>query len=402
MDYLWAQTLAGWNSSTPPDIVIDKQGRWQPDPARWPSSADGNGFKSVADYVHGLGLNFGIHIMRGIAQNAVDANLPIPGAPEGATTGTIADHTRPCPWYTPMLAVNVSAPGAQTWMNSLYEQYRNWGVDFIKNDCTFGGNYAPDNINSVSAAMSAAGGSWVYSLSPGQVAPVEVPNAEAILDRVTMYRVAGDDWDHSSDVFNHFTAASLFQGLIAASGRESGKSFPDLDMLPFGKIATPCGTTHDGPQCTPNHETGLTPGQQRMQMTLWSIARSPLFFGGDMTALDDATLALLTNAHALAVNTASIDNRCVVGCSNTTSPSGPVVWAATSTASGDSRPLYAALFNAGSSTARITVSVSQIGGPSTGDCTFTESWSSITGSTENGELAASVSANDVGLFVLEC
>ena len=37
-------------------------------------------------------------------------------------------------------------------------------------------------------------------------------------------------------------------------------------------------------------------------MTLWSIARSPLIMGGDLRALDEATLALLANDEVLAVN----------------------------------------------------------------------------------------------------
>jgi hypothetical protein len=404
VDYLWAQTLAGWNSSSPPDLVIDNLGRWQPDPARWPSSANGAGFKAVADHVHGRNLRFGIHIMRGISENAVKANLPIPGAPAGATTATIADFTRPCPWYAPMLAVNMSAPGAQTWMNSLYSQYKEWGVDFIKNDCTFGGNYAADNINAVSAAMKAAGGDWVYSLSPGTVAPEEVPNAKAILDDVTMYRVAGDDWDHSSDVLHHFAAAALFQGLIGAPGRDAKPSFPDLDMLPFGKIATPCGNRENGPKCTPNHQTDLTPGQQRMQMTLWAMARSPLFFGGEVTALDDATLAILTNEAILSINGDSKNNSCIQSCSTSASPAGPVVWAAQSASDKPGElTLYAALFNAADTAGPVSVSVPEIGGPANKVCTYQEHWGGGSGSTtQSGVITATVAANDVALYSINC
>ena len=44
-------------------------------------------------------------------------------------------------------------------------------------------------------------------------------------------------------------------------------------------------------------------------MTLWAIMRSPLFMGGDLTRLDDQTLALLTNPEVLAVNQGSDGNR---------------------------------------------------------------------------------------------
>ncbi len=33
----------------------------------FPSSKGGKGFREIADYIHSLGLKFGIHIMRGIS-----------------------------------------------------------------------------------------------------------------------------------------------------------------------------------------------------------------------------------------------------------------------------------------------------------------------------------------------
>ena len=51
-----------------------------PDSARYLSSADGAGFKPLADWVHAQGLKFGIHIVRGIPRQVVDANLPIAGS----------------------------------------------------------------------------------------------------------------------------------------------------------------------------------------------------------------------------------------------------------------------------------------------------------------------------------
>ena len=56
---------------------------------------------------------------------------------------------------------------AQTWLDSVYGQYADWGVDLIKNDCIFAGNYVEDNIKGVSAAIAKTGRPTVYSLSPG-------------------------------------------------------------------------------------------------------------------------------------------------------------------------------------------------------------------------------------------
>src|SRR5664279_3115585 len=60
-------------------VTIDEYGRFVPSPNRFPSAANGAGFKPLADYVHGLGLKFGFHIMRGIPREAVEKNLPIKG-----------------------------------------------------------------------------------------------------------------------------------------------------------------------------------------------------------------------------------------------------------------------------------------------------------------------------------
>ncbi len=55
---------------------LDKFGRFTPAPNRFPSAAE-TGFKSLADYIHSLGLKFGIHILQGIPKEAVKRNDPI-------------------------------------------------------------------------------------------------------------------------------------------------------------------------------------------------------------------------------------------------------------------------------------------------------------------------------------
>ena len=57
------------------------------------------------------------------------------------------------------------------------------------------------------------------------------------------------------------------------------------------------------------HACKLTKDEQYTVMTLWSIARSPLMHGGDMTKTDPFTLSLLTSGEVLAVNQHSTNNR---------------------------------------------------------------------------------------------
>jgi hypothetical protein len=78
VDYLWyrRKVEGAFHDSLGFD-VIDEWGRMIPDPGRWPSSQEGTGFKEVANRVHSLGLKFGIHVMRGISTQAVNANTLI-------------------------------------------------------------------------------------------------------------------------------------------------------------------------------------------------------------------------------------------------------------------------------------------------------------------------------------
>ncbi len=78
VDYLWyRRKVKGAYTDSLGFDVIDEWGRMVPDPDRWPSSKGGKGFTEVANKVHSMGLKFGIHVMRGISTQAVNANTPI-------------------------------------------------------------------------------------------------------------------------------------------------------------------------------------------------------------------------------------------------------------------------------------------------------------------------------------
>ena len=78
VDYLWyRRKVKGAYTDSLGFDVIDEWGRMAPDPKRWPSSEGGRGFTEVAKKVHRMGLKFGIHVMRGISTQAVNANTPI-------------------------------------------------------------------------------------------------------------------------------------------------------------------------------------------------------------------------------------------------------------------------------------------------------------------------------------
>ena len=124
-----------------------------------------------------------------------------------------------------------------------------------------------------------------------------------------MWRVSDDLWDDWSAVLEQFQRAARW-----APHQRPG-AFGDLDMLPLGRLGI---RAHVGEA----RDSRLTPAEQRSVMTLWAMARSPLMFGGHLPETDPATVNLLTNDAALAVNRDSTDNRELIRDGNL------VVWAA--------------------------------------------------------------------------
>jgi hypothetical protein len=133
-----------------------------------------------------------------------------------------------------------------------------------------------------------------------------------------LWRISDDFWDTWPALLEQF-------GRLARWNEHRGPGhWPDADMLPLGVLEMGRRTTR------------FTPDEQRTLMTLWSIARSPLIHGGDLTKTDPATLALLTNPEVIAVDQASADNRPLFD------RDGLVAWTASVPGSADR---YLALFN---------------------------------------------------------
>ena len=122
-------------------FLLDENGRFIPAVSRFPSAADGAGFKPLADYIHSLGLKFGIHILRGIPREAVARNARIWSSPYRAKEAAAVDDT--CPWNNYMYGVRSAASG-QAYYNSIAALYASWGVDFIKADCISDHPYKPE------------------------------------------------------------------------------------------------------------------------------------------------------------------------------------------------------------------------------------------------------------------
>jgi hypothetical protein len=266
-------------------LTMDQYSRLLPAPNRFPSAADGSGFKALADYVHSKGLKFGIHMMRGIPRQAVTENTAILGS--SAHAADIADTKSTCSWNGDMYGVDMSKPGAQDYYNSEFQQFADWGVDFVKIDDLSRPYHLPE-IEAIRKAIDKTGRPMVFSTSPG-----ETPLSEAahVSQHANMWRISDDFWDNWKSLMHQVDLTAKWTDWIGEG------HYPDADMLPLGEIRQGKGKTR------------FTPAEQLTLVTLWSIFRSPLIFGGDMMKMDDATLALITNDEVLAVDQHSSHNR---------------------------------------------------------------------------------------------
>ena len=268
-------------------LEMDGYGRLVPAPNKFPSSAAGAGFGPLAARMHAMGLKFGLHLMRGIPRQAVDRNLPVLGTRVRAAD--IVNREDTCPWNKDMYGVDVRRPGAQEYYDSVFALFASWGVDYVKVDDISRPYLSHEGeIEAVRRAIDRCGRPIVLSLSPGETALEAAGHAAA---HANLWRISDDFWDRWLALHDQFHRLEAWNPYRVQGG------WPDADMLPLGLINLG------------ERRTRLTGDEQRTMMSLWCVARSPLMFGGDLTALDDATLRLITNDEVLAVNQASSGNR---------------------------------------------------------------------------------------------
>jgi alpha-galactosidase len=292
----------GWYMANPAGKTVEqRQYTWNanglllPAPDRFPSAADGAGFKPLADWVHAQGLKFGIHIVRGIPRQVVDANLPIAGTSFHAADA--ADKTSPCPWDDGNWGVKDNAAG-QAYYDAMLRLYASWGVDFLKVDCIATNPYRPTEIRQIAAAIHKTGRPIVLSLSPG---PTSIDYAPVVAKYAQMWRISNDHWDgwtfHETPYHNEFPFGlkSAFDRLAQWFTYANPGTWPDADMLPEGWLGP-------SPGWGPPRQSRLSPDEQRTEFTLWCITRSPLIFGGNLTRLDPLSRSLLTNQTLLFID----------------------------------------------------------------------------------------------------
>ena len=368
VDIQWAQPTAATHEYIPfAPLCMDAYGRLTPAENRFPSAANGAGFKPLADYVHALGLKFGIHIMRGMPRQAAHQGLPILNCDK--TCAQVANPNSICAWNPDMYGLKCDLPEAQAYYDSIFQLYAQWGVDFVKcDDIAREYPHCKREIELISTACRNCGRDMVLSLSPG-AAPLD--RAEHLKTYANMWRITDDFWDQWELLKAMFERAEKWC-IHAGPGH-----WPDADMLPLGALR----------QCeNPDDWTHFTHEEQRTMMTLWSMMRSPLMIGGEMTKNDVFTLDLLTNGPLLEIGKATW---CAHPLYTTEEES---AWVAPRK---DGKGVYVALFNLSDKKRKLSLEAEAAG--LTGVKKATELWSNKA----SKKLSATLNAHDAAVWFVE-
>jgi hypothetical protein len=282
---------------------VDPYGRWMTESSKFPAQGESDGMKVVADYIHSLGLKFGIYVTPGISKQAVGRNTPIMGTSYTAAQiadPSVAENNYNCKG---MVRIDYDKPGAQEYTNSWVNMLAAWGIDYIKLDGMTDSNVA--DIKAWSNAIRQSGRPMVLDVTQGNftiaLAPIlmEYANQWEFAPDVECYRCekGGSSYPLTSwaDVAKRFNYVAEWQP-YAGPGH-----FNDYDSLEVGN-----GTNN-----------GLTPVERQTQISLWALAAAPLILGIDLTHLDPTDLKkYLENSAVLAVDQDSIAAKRVLNTGN--------------------------------------------------------------------------------------
>lgn len=221
----------------------DEKGELHPHSQRFP-----RGMKTVADYIHSLGLKAGIYSDAG-----------------AVTCGSI--------WDKDKNGIGVGLYGHDEQDARLF--FRDWGYDFIKIDyCGAGQELDLDErerYTAIRKAIDKVGRDdvninicrWAF---PGTWAK----------DIASSWRINGDIRDKWSSV-KHIIEKNMPLSAYCRDGH-----FNDMDMLEIGR--------------------SLSDSEERVHFGLWCMMSSPLLIGCDMTTIREKSLQLLKNKELIALD----------------------------------------------------------------------------------------------------
>ncbi|SEG72725.1 NPCBM-associated, NEW3 domain of alpha-galactosidase [Actinacidiphila yanglinensis] len=351
---------------------VDQYGRWVTDETKFPPKGDENGIQVVADYVHSLGLKFGLYVTPGISKQAVAQNTAIEGTPyhaaDIATTATEKNYN-----CKGMVGIDYTKPGAQDFVNSWADQFAGWGVDYVKID----GVGTPD-VPDVQA--------WSDALKQtGRPVHLELSNSLDINNASTWAKLS-NGWRTGGDIECYSCESNGSSFPLTAWSSVSSRFNQVANWAPYGSPGA--FNDYDSLEVGNGSDDGLTLDERKTQMSLWSLAASPLILGTDLTRLDPTDLALLKNRSVLAVDQDAIDAKRISSDANTQ------VFAKTEQ-NGD---VVVGLFNTSANGQTVSSTAAALGLPASADYSLQDLWSHRTTETSTGTVAATVPSHGVALL----
>lgn len=355
---------AGWNDG------VDAYGRPKPSGKLYPG-----GFTKLIDYVHANGQKFGVYMIPGISPEVYKAALPIYDAPGCTTADIVTQPLQQADYWGIGYRLDFADPCAKKYVDSVADQLKAWGVDFLKFDSVTPGSGVSDLTLDARDDVAA----WSEALHRNNIWfeiswAVDIAYADLWQKYADGWRVDWDvecycagkaltTWDNISRLFPR-----LADWWVKA-GPKTG--WNDLDSLDIGN----------------GRRDGLTLDERRTAMTLWATSAAPLSLGDDLTDLDADGISLLTNKDVIAINQQGHPARPV-------STSGQQqAWYSLN----DDGSYTVALYNLGRANADVSVSWSDIG--LTGAGTVRDVWAGKKlGSYQSGFTAANVPLHGVRLL----
>ncbi|XP_050728352.1 alpha-N-acetylgalactosaminidase-like [Eriocheir sinensis] len=220
------------------DMERDADGRLQPDSSRFPS-----GIPALADFIHTLGLKFGIYEDFG---------------------------NKTCAGY----------PGIFGHLETDANTFAEWGVDYVKLDgCYSTPEEMDEGYPEFGMHLNNTGRPMVYSCSWPDYE--NNPNYTAIVKTCNLWRNyadIGDSWASVSNIIDHYAAVQDQLAPLAGPGH-----WNDPDMLIIGNF-------------------GLSYDQAKTQMAIWSIMAAPLIMSVDLRDIRPAFKDILLNRRVIAVD----------------------------------------------------------------------------------------------------
>jgi hypothetical protein len=290
---------------------VDRYGRWVVRSGKFPPGPGGeNGIEAVAEYVHSLGLKFGIYVTPGISDQAVAKNTPIMDT--RYTADDIATGTRQNNYNCGgMTGIDYARPGAQAYVNSIAGEFARWGVDFVKLDGITDRNRA--DIKAWSRAIRQSGRPMQLDVTEGSYTTALGP----ALDRyATQWEVTSDIENYGGQGLTDYANVSRrFVTLASWEPAYGGRAFDgynDFDSVEVGNCDNAVRSSNRFGSVSYPHGDGLTVPERQTVLSLWSLAASPLILGTDITQMCRADLALLGDRAVLSVDQDGIDASLIV------------------------------------------------------------------------------------------